>query len=374
MSDEPAPQRRRQLALHFVVAIAGHHARRRREQRGAALEGALQRARGLRLCFHADGLIHLAQPGGGQQWGTRIQLARVAVRAADVLHRVQVEPDGGMRGHRAVRMAAASSRRMPASLSALWRAVGIGQVVQPFAGVRVQEQEALGLPAQRLDQLQQRDVLMHIREIARVEAVAVLHGAAILPFRSNDMPVPPLCALRYAHVSLPHMKLQQLRFLATVAQSELNITNAAAKLYTTQPAVSKQLRQLEDELGFKIFVRHGRALSKVTPPGERVVECAVRVLREVQNIKGISTDYKDDSSGTLSIGTTHTQARYVLPLGDQGVPRALSQGAAEPAAGYFRADRRDGEHRAHGPGHRHRFRRAVRQASCCCPAIAGTAR
>ena len=109
------------------------------------------------------------------------------------------------------------------------------------------------------------------------------------------------------------MKLQQLRFLATVAQSDLNITSAAAKLYTTQPAVSKQLRQLEDELGFKIFVRHGRALSKVTVPGERVIECAVRVLREVQNIRGISTDFKDDSAGTLSIGTTHTQARYVLP-------------------------------------------------------------
>ncbi len=109
------------------------------------------------------------------------------------------------------------------------------------------------------------------------------------------------------------MKLQQLRFLATVAQSELNITTAAAKLYTTQPAVSKQLRQLEDELGFKIFVRHGRALSKITTPGERVIECSLRVLREIQNIKGISTDFKDDSAGTLSIGTTHTQARYVLP-------------------------------------------------------------
>jgi LysR family cys regulon transcriptional activator len=109
------------------------------------------------------------------------------------------------------------------------------------------------------------------------------------------------------------MKLQQLRFLATVAQSDLNITTAATKLYTTQPAVSKQLRQLEDELGFKIFVRHGRALSKVTGPGERVIDCSLRVLREIQNIKGISTDFKDDSTGTLSIGTTHTQARYVLP-------------------------------------------------------------
>jgi LysR family transcriptional regulator, cys regulon transcriptional activator len=109
------------------------------------------------------------------------------------------------------------------------------------------------------------------------------------------------------------MKLQQLRFLATVAQSELNITTAAAKLYTTQPAVSKQLRQLEDELGFQIFVRHGRALSKITAPGERVIDCSLRILREIHNIKGISTDFKDDSAGTLSIGTTHTQARYVLP-------------------------------------------------------------
>ena len=109
------------------------------------------------------------------------------------------------------------------------------------------------------------------------------------------------------------MKLQQLRFLATIAQSDLNITTAAAKLYATQPAISKQLRQLEDELGFSIFERHGRSLSKVTAPGARVIDCALRVLREIQNIKVISTDYRDDSSGTLSIGTTHTQARYVLP-------------------------------------------------------------
>lgn len=109
------------------------------------------------------------------------------------------------------------------------------------------------------------------------------------------------------------MKLQQLRFLATVAQSELNITAAASKLCTTQPAVSKQLRLLEDELGFKIFVRKGRALTNVTPPGERVIEYAVRILRETQNIKGVSVEFKDQAAGSLSIGTTHTQARYVLP-------------------------------------------------------------
>ena len=109
------------------------------------------------------------------------------------------------------------------------------------------------------------------------------------------------------------MKLQQLRFLAAVAQNDLNITVAASKLSTTQPAVSKQLRLLEDELGFNIFVRSGRTLSKITPPGERVVQCALRIMREAQNIKGISAEFKDENRGTLSIGTTHTQARYVLP-------------------------------------------------------------
>jgi LysR family cys regulon transcriptional activator len=109
------------------------------------------------------------------------------------------------------------------------------------------------------------------------------------------------------------MKLQQLRFLAAVAQNDLNITAAASKLCTTQPAVSKQLRLLEDELGFNIFVRSGRTLAKITPPGERVVQCALRILREAANIKGVSAEFKDESKGSLSIGTTHTQARYVLP-------------------------------------------------------------
>jgi LysR family cys regulon transcriptional activator len=109
------------------------------------------------------------------------------------------------------------------------------------------------------------------------------------------------------------MKLQQLRFLATVAQSDLNITAAASKLCTTQPAVSKQLRLLEDELGFRIFVRKGRALINVTPPGHRVIECALRILRETQNIRGVSVEFRDEAAGSLSIGTTHTQARYVLP-------------------------------------------------------------
>jgi LysR family cys regulon transcriptional activator len=109
------------------------------------------------------------------------------------------------------------------------------------------------------------------------------------------------------------MKLHQLRYLAAIAQNGLNITAAAEKLHTSQPGVSKQIKLLEDELGFQIFVRDGRNLSRVTPAGQQVIDRAVRILREVQNIKRLSDDFKDEARGTLSIGTTHTQARYVLP-------------------------------------------------------------
>ena len=109
------------------------------------------------------------------------------------------------------------------------------------------------------------------------------------------------------------MKLHQLRYLAAVAQSGLNITAAAEKLHTSQPGVSKQIKLLEDELGFQIFVRDGRNLSRVTPAGQQVIDRAVRILREVQNIKRLSDEFKDEARGSLSIATTHTQARYVLP-------------------------------------------------------------
>ena len=109
------------------------------------------------------------------------------------------------------------------------------------------------------------------------------------------------------------MKIQQLRFLAAVAQNDLNITAASAKVFASQPALSKQLRQLEDELGFDIFVRRGRALEKVTPAGEQVIRHALKILREVQNIKGVATEHTGAERGSISIGTTHTQARYVLP-------------------------------------------------------------
>ncbi|TLY62779.1 MAG: HTH-type transcriptional regulator CysB [Gammaproteobacteria bacterium] len=109
------------------------------------------------------------------------------------------------------------------------------------------------------------------------------------------------------------MKLHQLRYLAAVAQSGLNITAAAQKLHTSQPGVSKQIKLLEDELGFQIFVREGRNLTRITPAGQQVIERALKILQEAQSIRDLSTELRDEGRGSLSIGTTHTQARYVLP-------------------------------------------------------------
>jgi LysR family cys regulon transcriptional activator len=109
------------------------------------------------------------------------------------------------------------------------------------------------------------------------------------------------------------MKLHQLRYLAAVAQNGLNITAAAQKLHTSQPGVSKQIKQLEDELGFQIFAREGRTLTHITAEGQLVIDHALKVLREVQNIRSLSSELRAETRGALSIGTTHTQARYVLP-------------------------------------------------------------
>jgi LysR family transcriptional regulator, cys regulon transcriptional activator len=109
------------------------------------------------------------------------------------------------------------------------------------------------------------------------------------------------------------MKLHQLRYLAAVAQSGLNITAAAEKLHTSQPGVSKQIKLLEDELGFQIFTREGRNLTRITPVGQQVIERALKILQETQAIRDLATELRDEGRGSLSIGTTHTQARYVLP-------------------------------------------------------------
>jgi LysR family cys regulon transcriptional activator len=109
------------------------------------------------------------------------------------------------------------------------------------------------------------------------------------------------------------MKLQQLRYIWEVAHHDLNVSATAQSLYTSQPGISKQIRLLEDELGVEVFARSGKHLTHVTPAGEVILEAAGKVLRTVEGIKQAAQEYSDEKKGSLSIATTHTQARYALP-------------------------------------------------------------
>ena len=110
------------------------------------------------------------------------------------------------------------------------------------------------------------------------------------------------------------MNLHQFRFVQEAVRRNLNLTEAARALHTSQPGVSKAIIELEEELGIEIFARHGKRLRRVTEPGQHVLESIGIILREVNNLKRIGEQYSAQDSGTLSIATTHTQARYVLPI------------------------------------------------------------
>ncbi len=109
------------------------------------------------------------------------------------------------------------------------------------------------------------------------------------------------------------MNLHQFRFVQEAVRRNLNLTEAAKALHTSQPGVSKAIIELEEELGIEIFTRHGKRLKRVTEPGQHVLESIAVILREVGNLKRIGAEYSAQDSGTLSIATTHAQARYVLP-------------------------------------------------------------
>lgn len=110
------------------------------------------------------------------------------------------------------------------------------------------------------------------------------------------------------------MNLHQFRFVQEAVRHNLNLTEAAKALHTSQPGVSKAILELEDELGVDIFARHGKRLKRITEPGQHVLRSIEVILREVGNLKRIGEQYSAQDSGTLSIATTHTQARYILPL------------------------------------------------------------
>jgi LysR family cys regulon transcriptional activator len=109
------------------------------------------------------------------------------------------------------------------------------------------------------------------------------------------------------------MKLQQLRYACEVARRGLSVSAAADALHTSQPGVSKQIKSLEDELGVEIFVRHGKRIAAVTEPGKAVLAIAERMLADAQNMKRAGEEFANEKLGTLTVATTHTQARYALP-------------------------------------------------------------
>ena len=109
------------------------------------------------------------------------------------------------------------------------------------------------------------------------------------------------------------MKLHQLRYVREVARCGLNVSAAAKALHTAQPGVSNQIRLLESELNLQIFERNGKRLVEITQPGRAIIAMAERIFRELDNIKQVGMEFTNEAIGSLSIATTHTQARYALP-------------------------------------------------------------
>ncbi len=130
------------------------------------------------------------------------------------------------------------------------------------------------------------------------------------------------------------MNFQQLRSVREAARRGFNLTEVAAALHTSQPGVSRQIRELEDELGIQIFVRAGKRLTGLTPAGETVLPLVEALLRDADNLQRAGADFANAGSGTLTIAATHSQARYALPpavrdfsLAHPGVLLRLHQGS-----------------------------------------------
>lgn len=137
------------------------------------------------------------------------------------------------------------------------------------------------------------------------------------------------------------MKLRQLLYIHEVAKHGLNITQAAEHLHTSQPGISKQIRLLEDELGVQIFARNGKHLDRITAAGASILRASEQVLHDVENVRRVASDFQQADRGELSIGTTHTQARYALPATVQRfkarypkVALHLNQGSPPQIAGW----------------------------------------
>jgi LysR family cys regulon transcriptional activator len=109
------------------------------------------------------------------------------------------------------------------------------------------------------------------------------------------------------------MNFQQLRSIRETVRQNFNLTDVANVLFTSQPGVSRQIRELEEELGIDIFERNGKRVTGLTEPGKDVMPIIERLLQEAENLQQVGQEYSGKTAGTLVIATTHTQARYVLP-------------------------------------------------------------
>ena len=177
------------------------------------------------------------------------------------------------------------------------------------------------------------------------------------------------------------MNLHQFRFVQEAVRRDLNLTETAKALFTSQPGVSKAILELEGELGVDIFARHGKRLRRVTEPGREVLKAIEVIMREVGNLKRIGEEFSKQDAGTLSIATTHSQARYFLPEPIAQMRKrfpkvniSLHQGTPEQVAqdglrGGRRVRPRDRiARRLRRPRHPALLRVAARR-SCCRPAI-----
>lgn len=109
------------------------------------------------------------------------------------------------------------------------------------------------------------------------------------------------------------MNFQQLRSVREAVRHQFNLTDAAHALHTSQPGVSRQIRELEDELGLELFIRVGKRLTGLTPAGERVLPWVEKILLDAENLHRAGQDFLEGDAGLLSIAATHSQARYALP-------------------------------------------------------------
>lgn len=144
------------------------------------------------------------------------------------------------------------------------------------------------------------------------------------------------------------MKLQQFKYLKEIAKRGLNLSEAAEALHTSQPGISKQIRQLENELGVDLLVRHGKRVTDMTEPGRAILGIIERILQDTENLKQVAREFGAQGSGSLVIATTHTQARYALPpvvsRFSQRYPKvrlSLRQGSPEYIAGLVRSGQAD---------------------------------